>query len=434
MRSDLGTPGEMATPIGADRGVSKHGNAFGRIVGSANGGGSTTTRPLRWINGVPAHLFPSDLRQGTGTQVSEDNRVVGFIRENNLDRAYWVDPGSQTYDFLLPDDTSTRATAIGRTQSSLIGGSVLSGGSIVPAYWVPSGSVYGTAQFLPGWAVGRQGTVIGVSGNRVVGAMEPSGSLLGQTFVYTLGDASVTFLDSRYGRPAQFDRVGETFVGNGPVPYLWLGAFQPNGGAAIDLRAFCEPATDTSNLAVSGISEATPPRFGGSSSDQLEVFFATGSSAFTRRVPSVAGDFSVVNGTLQFGNFTDVRFPDAAWANVRRATGLVPAGPPVLVEVEALVSGSPQELWFRSTVRVDASGLFDVGLELWDFQALAWVVVTPAESRVARHYLTFEGAAPGELARFVSGGKVRGRLSAKSTGPVSSTWSIDVEQANFYTR
>ncbi|MCW5938617.1 MAG: hypothetical protein KF884_06290 [Fimbriimonadaceae bacterium] len=391
-------------------------------------------------------LAAQDDRYSEATGVADSGRIVGWLRTGGVGTPehgwYWA-PGGQELRLLsnqVPIPQS-RALAVS-PNGSYVGDYTVSGSVNIPGYW--DMTLSRTYVSVSGWDLSRDGFVVAITDNPLgqeapflTGFAIGSSTSPAQAFAHDSNTGLTRFLPAGYGEPADMNN-NRVIVGNGHMPWVWLGSDQPDGGAAIDFGAFVVPGTPVSGLVMSGVNggiQANPTvNFGGARFIETEnsTFLTEPSTVWSRIEP---GTLTVSTGTLNFGQVADVRRPDATRLNVTRSGSILPTNFKVIAEFTASgVSTVPQELWLRTTARVNVGGGFELNLQFWDYQASDWVNGTVATGPLSTHYRSVDSKAIGDLARFVQGGLVRARLQVAEVGPVTGVWSVDIEQANWMKR
>ena len=424
-------------------------NVNGVAVGGTDWG-PANFNACRWTGPLNSRvlelLAAQDDRYSEATGVADSGRIVGWLRTGGVgtpEHGWYWEPGGQELRLLsnqVPIPQS-RALAVS-PNGSYVGGYTVSGAVNIPGYW--DMTLSRTYISVSGWDMSRDGFVVAITDNPLgqeapflTGFAIGSSTSPAQAFAHDSNTGLTRFLPAGYGEPADMNN-NRVIVGNGPMPWVWLGSDQPDGGAAIDFGAFVVPGTPVSGVVMSGVNNSTGEndtmQFGGAryTASSNSTFITTTSSIWTRREPAT---FVVKTGTFNFGQVTDARRPDATRLNIARSGGILPTPYKVIAEFTAQdVNTVPNELWLRTTARVNVGRGFQLNLQFWDYQSEAWVNGSVPTGDITTHYLTVDSRAPGDLARFVQNGQILARLQVAEVGPVTGVWSVDIEQANWMKR
>ncbi|MCW5937068.1 MAG: hypothetical protein KIT11_07170 [Fimbriimonadaceae bacterium] len=395
----LGDP--LPIPPDSSATVAMRGATGDSAVGWFRRNGQTFDRPIYWPNRttyVDQDLLPEGATEGKIHGISQEN---GLLVERQMVGEYRNAFG-QTLPFrslhgiafTLPFDTTHNQ---GRALATSFDNAYIAGqarhttlGIWVPVYWTLTNDQY-QMNVVGGFPTNREGRIVGVREDGVmVGYMEPAAvpeeegaGAQGQTFVFKPGQA-IKWLPSIYGPPSQLLRANPgspddsdvQFVGNSPVPYVWIGSKTLSGfGEALDLGAFTVPYyNDIDSATVTGIGQpAGPaaPAISGANLNGLKAWAAKSSASYFR---VATGEMSlyevttVVGTTLPGSDSSFAMLPDGRVYTVERSLTASPwkvhleASLPLNLNVNVI-----DELSIRASTRFSTTSLYLIELSLWDY-------------------------------------------------------------------
>lgn len=460
----------LTSQSGATYSSAKTANYAGQLAGDSNSS-STGVFPAFWQNigsSNPQRPF-NGWDGGTTWDINTDGYMVGELHTNlGQQLAFRYLDSSTELIINLPTGGFGQTEARSINANKTIGGHV--GG--FPAVWaLNTSNVYVLTQIASSsdWAPfsGRGGYIIGVTeggisvdGPFAVGWMtpgaDPEGSP-GQPFIYSMGSGKIRFMGIRYGEPLQIsgrnvqanDGTVE-FIGNTPMPYVWVGSANPGtedqykyGGCVDDIAAFFDPdaplLSNFETAQVTGVNSSL--EFGGLNFGEKVFVTQATSNWYDPIAPECILSITPLLGQL-VGKGVGVcpLAPDGQI--IRFEKYLVPTltSPKVRLEVKWCVPDgfTANSLSFRVTSRMVTGGQFDQKLTLYDYSGSGYGTganrTDVSSLQMSTRFLTVNGSS--EVAKYVGPlvdfgiREMKAKLEYYQTGlGGSGAPTVDIEQA-----
>lgn len=274
----------------------------------------------------------------------------------------------------------------------------------------------------------------------------------GQVFIYSVGAQTFRFLGTKLGPPEQvsnrdYDASDPvvSFVGNSPIPYIWVGS--PNGdsqyahnGSEHDMWAFLDG--DNKNVpqlhpsALTGINRDFAFGGYGDPGQSNETIGASTPSTWTSAHGTRTS--TLVKGLGYTGALDSLTYADGKFATVTRAPKFNPDDPEIEIQVQETLTTYP--VWSKMRVRVTARRNEQTSLAMnvyvWKWITSEWVPIGGSNSLPEYMQTSFaetETFAPPYTNPYIDAGT--GRMKAKVTislnGTYTEPWSVSFEQLKF---